>query len=190
MPGGGCAMSISRRIAASLLLILAAGSIRAAADDGGLAPGALPALGTPAPADYESVVSADGSGLPPGRGSVAEGRVLFAARCASCHGADGRMPGNALAGGRGTLATAHPVKTVGSYWPYATTLYDYIARAMPYGAEKSLDADQVYAVTAFVLALNGIVDDAAVLDARSLTAVRMPNRDGFVELHEAPDPER
>jgi cytochrome c len=91
--------------------------------------------------------------------------------------------GDPLVGGAGTLASAKPVKTVGSYWPYATTLFDYIHRAMPYDHPESLSADEVYAVTAFVLNLNGIVPENARLDAHSLPKVRMPNRDGFV-----PDP--
>jgi cytochrome c len=129
-------------------------------------------------------VSPDGRGLPPGSGDVAHGRAVFAAKCAMCHGAAGQGGvGDPLVGGAGTLASAKPVKTVGSYWPYATTLFDYIHRAMPYDHPESLSADEVYAVTAFVLNLNGIVPENARLDAHSLPKVRMPNRDGFV-----PDP--
>jgi len=128
-------------------------------------------------------VSPDGAGLPPGRGSVEQGAKIFAARCAVCHGADGQAGNGApvakLAGGMGTLASAKPVKTVGSYWPYATTLYDYIHRAMPLGQAQSLSPDDVYAVTAYVLNLNGIVPSGTVLDAGSLAAVTMPNRRGF-----------
>nr|WP_314543118.1 c-type cytochrome [uncultured Massilia sp.] len=125
-------------------------------------------------------VRADGAGLPAGSGSVAQGRALYAARCQACHGANGEK-GTAprLAGGLGTLATKTPVLTVGSYWPYATTLYDYIHRAMPLDSPQSLTPDEVYAVTAYTLHLNGIVGSGAVLDAASLAAVRMPNRDGF-----------
>jgi len=128
-------------------------------------------------------VSPDGAGLPPGRGSVEQGAHIFAARCAACHGADGAAGNGApiakLVGGMGTLASAKPVKTVGSYWPYATTLYDYIHRAMPLGNAQSLAPDEVYAVTAYVLNLNGIVPAGTVLDAASLAAVKMPNRHGF-----------
>lgn len=138
-----------------------------------------PKLGQPAVAGYESAVMPDGRGLPAGAGTVTEGRAVFARECAACHGADGTLAGNALVGGLGTLATSAPVRTVGSYWPYATTLFDYIARAMPYGNEKSLTRDQVYAVVAYVLHLNGIIDADARLDADQLPAVRMPNRDGF-----------
>jgi S-disulfanyl-L-cysteine oxidoreductase SoxD len=129
-----------------------------------------------------SIVSPDGSGLPVGRGSVSEGKSIYAAKCAACHGVDGRQPGNQLAGGLGSLSTSRPLKTVGSFWPYATTLYDYISRAMPYDQEKSLSADETYAVTAFVLKLNGILGDEVFLDELSLPGVKMPNREGFIEL--------
>jgi cytochrome c len=126
-------------------------------------------------------VSPNGQGLPPGSGDVAQGRAVFTSKCAMCHGAAGQGGvGDPLVGGAGTLASAKPVKTVGSYWPYATTLFDYIHRAMPYDHPESLSADEVYAVTAFVLNLNGIVPENARLDAHSLPKVRMPNRDGFV----------
>jgi cytochrome c len=133
-------------------------------------------------------VRADGAGLPPGHGSVAEGAEVYAAACAACHGEQGEHPvaGAArLVGGRGTLATPGAVTTVGSYWPYATTLFDYIRRAMPFTAPQSLTPDQVYAVTAYVLRLNDIVPDGTVLDAASLPKVRMPNRDGFVPVYQA-----
>ncbi len=125
-------------------------------------------------------VRADGAGLPPGSGSVARGRAIYEARCLSCHGANGdKGIAPRLAGGQGTLASKAPVLTVGSYWPYATTLYDYIHRAMPLDSPQSLTPDEVYAVTAYTLHLNGILKADAVLDAASLAAIRMPNRDGF-----------
>lgn len=134
-------------------------------------------------------ISPDGAGLPPGHGTAREGKAIYAQQCASCHGAEGEggsvQPGPRLAGGRGTLMTAHPVKTVGSYWPYATTLFDYIRRSMPYNAPESLSADQLYAVTAYVLFLNGLVGEDAVLDVTSLPKVRMPNRDGFRSAFQA-----
>ncbi|WP_083294500.1 c-type cytochrome [Burkholderia plantarii] len=129
-------------------------------------------------------VAPDGRGLPPGSGSVAHGGQVYAQKCAMCHGAKGEGgAGDALVGGIGTLADKKPKKTVGSYWPYATTLFDYIRRAMPYNAPGSLSADDVYAVSAFLLNRNGIVPDGTTLDATTLPQVRMPNRDGFV-----PDP--
>jgi len=125
-------------------------------------------------------VRADGAGLPPGSGSVAQGQAIYQARCLACHGVNGEKgPAPRLAGGQGTLATKSPVLTVGSYWPYATTLYDYIHRAMPQDSPQSLTPNEVYAVTAYTLHLNGIVKADAVLDAQSLAAIRMPNRDGF-----------
>ena len=131
-------------------------------------------------------VRADGAGLPDGQGSVARGVVVYAAKCAICHGERGEKPVSGalrLVGGRGSLATPGAVQTVGSYWPYATTLFDYIRRAMPFTAPQSLSADEVYAVTAYVLRLNDIVPDGTVLDAGSLPKVRMPNRDGFVGVY-------
>lgn len=133
-------------------------------------------------------VRADGQGLPDGRGSVAQGQAIFAARCAACHGETGEgKPADRLAGGAGTLATAKPVRTVGSFWPYATTLFDFIRRAMPFDAPQSLSADQVYAVAAYVLYLNKIVPADAVLDAASLPKVAMPNRNGFTSPDPRPD---
>ncbi|HKR79066.1 MAG TPA: cytochrome c [Nitrospira sp.] len=129
-------------------------------------------------------IGPNGEGLPPGRGTVPQGATIYAAKCAKCHGPSGTEgPMDRLVGGRQTLATASPLKTVGSYWPYATTLYDYIHRAMPFDAPQSLTAEEVYAVTAWLLHQNGIVAEDAVMDARTLPAVEMPNRHGFV-----PDP--
>ena len=138
-----------------------------------------PGLGQPARADFEAVVLPDGSGLPVGSGTVAEGQALYARHCAACHGADGRQAGNALVGGQGSLTSATPHRTVGSYWPYATTLYDYVNRAMPYGNEKSLTADEVYAVVGYVLFLNDIVPAEAELTQVTLPDVLMPNAGGF-----------
>jgi cytochrome c len=142
-------------------------------------------LGQPASARaiaaWDIDVSADGTGLPPGRGSVAAGQAIYAAQCAACHGAKGEgKPADALVGGQGSLASDRPLKTIGSFWPYATTVYDFIRRAMPYNAPQSLAPDEVYAVTAYLLHLNGIVPVDTVLDAQNLARVRMPNRLGFV----------
>ncbi len=127
-------------------------------------------------------VDPNGRGLPAGRGSVAEGQIVYAQKCAACHGANGQgKPADALVGGTGSLASGKAVKTIGSFWPHATTLYDFIHRAMPYDAPQSLSADEVYAVTAWLLNRNGIVPDDAVLDAQSLPRVRMPNQGGFVQ---------
>jgi len=126
-------------------------------------------------------VGRDGSNLPEGRGSVGQGRDVFAQQCASCHGEKGEGGlGDRLVGGQGTIGTPKPIRTVGSYWPYATTLFDYIRRAMPQNAPQSLSNDDVYAVSAYILSLNGLVAADATLDAKSLAAIRMPNRDRFV----------
>jgi mono/diheme cytochrome c family protein len=128
-----------------------------------------------------SAIAPDGTGLPPGSGSVAAGRELFATGCARCHGPAGEGDvGPRLVGGRGTLRTPRPLKTVGSFWPYATTLWDYVNRAMPFDQPGRLTAPEVYAAVAYVLNLNGIIAADGVMDATSLPKVRMPNRDGFV----------
>jgi S-disulfanyl-L-cysteine oxidoreductase SoxD len=149
-------------------------------------------LGTPVTAQDLAQVFAippDGRGLPPGKGTYAQGQKIYADSCAACHGDKLQgipttgIGGDKLIGGRGTLASAAPVKTVESYWPYATTLFDYVKRAMPLNSPGSLSDEQVYSVVAYILVEANIVPKNAVLDARSLPAIRMPNRDGFV-----PDP--
>ena len=123
-----------------------------------------------------------GVGLPAGSGSVQQGIAVYTAKCAVCHGDKGTgKPADALAGGNGTLASADAVRTVGSYWPYATTLFDYVRRAMPVTAPMSLSNDEVYAVTAYMLNINGIVPADAVMNAQSLPQVNMPNRGGFID---------
>ena len=142
-------------------------------------------IGRPATAEeiagWNIDVGRDGSNLPEGRGSVSQGRDVFAQQCASCHGEKGEGGlGDRLVGGQGTIGTAKPIRTVGSYWPYATTLFDYIRRAMPQNAPQSLSNEDVYAVSAYILSLNGLAAADATLDAKSLAAIRMPNRDRFV----------
>ncbi|MCE4222796.1 cytochrome c [Methylobacterium sp. C25] len=172
-------MAIRRLEIAAALILALAGSAQAEGRYG---------LGRPASeaeiAAWNIDIDREGKKLPAGSGSVAHGREVFGAQCASCHGEKGEGGlGDKLVGGKGTLASAKPVKTVGSYWPYAPTLFDYVHRAMPMNAPQSLSNDDVYAVVGYLLNLNGLVADDAVLDAHSLSAVRMPNRDGFV-----PDP--
>ena len=122
-----------------------------------------------------------GNNLPPGSGSVSHGREVFDQQCAACHGTRGEGGiGDQLAGGQGTLATPNPVRTVGSYWPYAPTLFDYIRRAMPQNAPQSLSNEDVYAVSAYILNLNGLLAADATLDAKTLSAIKMPNRSMFV----------
>ena len=128
-----------------------------------------------------SAIAPDGTGLPAGSGTVAAGRELFAAQCARCHGPNGEGDvGARLVGGQGTLATPRPLKTVGSFWPYSTTLWDYVNRAMPFARPGLLEPSEVYAAVAYVLNLNGIIEAEQVMDATSLAKVKMPNRDGFV----------
>ena len=126
-------------------------------------------------------VDRDGNNLPPGSGTVSHGSEIFDEQCAACHGARGEGGiGDQLVDGQGTLATSKPVRTIGSYWPYAPTLFDYIRRAMPQNAPQSLSNEEVYAVSAYLLHLNGLLPAEATLDAKSLSAIKMPNRNMFV----------
>jgi S-disulfanyl-L-cysteine oxidoreductase SoxD len=133
-------------------------------------------------APWDISIGPDGAGLPPGSGTVKEGEAVFMAKCQACHGAKGAGgPNDRLVGGRGTLAGEQPaVKTVGSYWPYATTLFDYVRRAMPLYESKSLTNNEVYAVVAYVLNLNGIIAESDTMNAETLPKVAMPNRNGFI----------
>jgi mono/diheme cytochrome c family protein len=146
---------------------------------------------TPAPAEiaaWNTDVRADGLGLPPGHGSVASGREVFAQRCAACHGDKGQGgSADRLVGGFGTLSNQNPIKTVGSYWPYATTLFDFVRRAMPFNAPGTLSDDEIYAVSAYILALNGVIADDATLGPDNLSHIAMPNRNGFVSEDPRPD---
>lgn len=167
---------------AVMALALATGLGAAAPDPNNLldAPGRRASRSEVAAADI--TVFPDGSGLPAGRATAREGRLVYGQHCAACHGDKGQgsddFPG--LAGGVGSLGGGTPLLTVGSYWPYATTLWDYTRRAMPYPRPGSLTPQEVYAVTAYVLYLNGIVEEDSVLDQNTLPKVRMPNRDGFI----------
>jgi len=170
----------SFRSAACIAISILAPSMALAADDFGIGRTATASE----IAGWDIDVSPKGEGLPPGRGDVAEGKAVFADKCASCHGDLGQgKPMDRLVGGQGTIGGAKPVKTVGSYWPYATTLYDFVHRAMPFNAPQSLSPDEVYAVCAYVLFLNHIVPEDAVLDANSLPVIEMPNRKSFAAEH-------
>lgn len=150
-------------------------------------------FGTPATeeevAGWDIDVKPDGTGLPPGRGTVEDGKRLFQQYGAAWHGAEGEGTeyAPALVGGMGTLDSDTPVKTVGSYWPYATSLFDYIRRAMPASAPQTLSDDEYYALTAWVLWANGIIDENQVIDQNTLPQVVMPNRDGFTSPDPRPD---
>jgi mono/diheme cytochrome c family protein len=129
-------------------------------------------------------VDTDGQYLPDGSGTAVQGKPLYDTHCASCHGVDGEGTiANKLVGGHGTLGTDAPVKTVGSYWPYATTLFDYSRRTMPYTAPMSLSNDDYYAITAYILNMNDVVANDAVIDKSTLAEVVMPNRDGFLNSY-------
>jgi len=126
----------------------------------------------------------DGENLPEGSGTAEQGKAVYEMYCTACHGADGEGTlANKLVGGRGTLDSDSPDKTVGSYWPYATTVFNYIRRSMPYTAPMSLTNEEYYAITAFVLNKNDIISADKVLDKDSLPDVQMPNRDGFVNAY-------
>jgi S-disulfanyl-L-cysteine oxidoreductase SoxD len=133
-------------------------------------------------ATWDISIGPDGAGLPPGSGTPAQGAVVYAEKCAACHGDKGEGKTNARLVGGQITGDGPAVKTVGSYWPYATTLFDFTRRAMPWTAPKSLTDNEVYAVTAYILRLNNIIGDNDVIDARTLPQVRMPNRDGFIPL--------
>jgi mono/diheme cytochrome c family protein len=148
-------------------------------------PGRSPALGAAVSAEeiarFDIGVPPSGAGLPKGGGSARQGLQVYEQKCMACHGAKGvGKPADPLAGGTGSLASKTPLRTVGSFWPYATTLFDYTRRAMPITNPLSLSDDEVYAVSAYVLFLNGIVGEDAVMNAQTLPQVKMPNRDGFV----------
>ena len=133
-------------------------------------------------ASWDISIGPDGAGLPPGSGTPKQGEAVYTEKCLVCHGEKGAgKPNDMLVGGRGTLAGDQPpVKTVGSFWPYATTLFDYVRRAMPLNESKSLTNDEVYAVVAYLLQLNGIIGENETINAQTLPRVQMPNRDGFM----------
>src|SRR5499426_253514 len=138
-------------------------------------------------AGWDISVGPDGAGLPPGKGTPAAGALVYEQKCQACHGARGAgQPNDRLVGGQGTLASKAPVKTIGSYWPYATTVFDYVRRAMPYTQAQSLTNDEVYAVTAYLLHLNGIIGAQAVMNAQTLPQVQMPNRENFILAYPTP----
>jgi S-disulfanyl-L-cysteine oxidoreductase SoxD len=145
-----------------------------------------PSLGVPMTdaelAAWDISIPPSGAGLPPGTGTARSGAAVYEQKCAACHGVKGvGKPADVLAGGQGTLGSKAPLRTVGSYWPYATTLFDYVRRAMPITNPLSLTNEEVYAVSAYILYLNGIVGEDAQMNAQTLPQVRMPNRDGFID---------
>lgn len=147
-----------------------------------------PMLGKPAAkADVKAWsigVFPDGKGLPPGRGNAAEGEAIYQRYCEACHGSEGvGYTAEELAGGENGLTHQYPDKTIGTYWPYASTIFDFTRRAMPLNAPGSLSDDAVYAVTAYLLYINGIIDQKTELSATTLPKISMPNRHGFIRIY-------
>lgn len=175
-------MSRSRDVA--LALIALAASTSALAQSPVASP---PQLGRPAhPAEiaaWDMAVRPDGKGLPVGKGSVKDGERLYLEQCAACHGEFGEGAGRwpPIAGGLGSLKSDNPEKTPASYWPYASTLFDYIRRAMPFGNAQSLQADDVYALTAFLLHMSDVVGDNFVLSKENFGSIKLPNAGGFID---------
>jgi cytochrome c len=135
-------------------------------------------------AGWDIDIRPDGQGLPPGKGTVKQGEVIFVQRCAACHGEFGESAGRwpILSGGNGSLASHDPVKSVGSYWPYASTLIDYIRRTMPFGMAQSLTNDELYAVTAYVLYLNDVIKtEDFELSAANFATIKLPNEPNFID---------
>jgi mono/diheme cytochrome c family protein len=143
-----------------------------------------PNLGKPlTPADiaaWDINVLPDGTGLPPGSGNAAEGARTYTAKCAVCHGENGKGGANARLVGGDPIKDMESEKTIANFWPYATTLFDYIRRAMPWRQPRSLSNNEVYALTAYILSLNKIIGENDTMNAQTLPKVRMPNREGFI----------
>jgi len=177
---------MSTRDLAALALALVVGGCAGAGVTAGTTEG--PNLGreaTPAQvAGWDISVGPDGAGLPPGKGTPSAGALVYEQKCQACHGARGAgQPNDRLVGGQGTLASTAPVKTIGSYWPYATTVFDYVRRAMPYMQPQTLSNDEVYALTAYLLNLNGIIGDSDEMSAQTLPKVTMPNQSNFIVVY-------
>ena len=171
------------RIAVAVLFALAASAHAQTKKDAARNYGIGQAVSAELIAGWDIDVRPDGQGAPPGRGSVKDGEKVYLDKCAACHGEFGESAGRwpQIAQGKGTLASHDPVKTVGSYFPYLSSVFDYIRRAMPFGDAESLSNDELYAVTAYVLSLNDIVDDKFVLSKDTWGNVKMPNQGGFYD---------
>jgi mono/diheme cytochrome c family protein len=172
-------MSMRNRLIA-LCVTLIAGYGTAVAESPNLGKAASPDEIT----SWDVSIGPDGAGLPAGSGTPQQGEQIYLAKCLACHGEKGSgKPNDQLVGGQGSLEPGHaPAKTIGSFWPYATTVFDYVRRAMPLNDPKSLSDDEVYALVAYILRLNSVIAENDTMDAQTLPAVRMPNRDGFVRF--------
>jgi mono/diheme cytochrome c family protein len=180
-------MFTHKQVIAALALAALAGACATSTTTGPSSGTPVPAFGRAATAQevaaWDISIPPSGAGLPAGSGTAKQGEAVYIAQCQACHGPKGvGKPADPLVGGVGSLATAKPVRTVGSYWPYATTLFDYTRRAMPVTKPLSLTNDEAYAVTAYLLYLDGIIGENAEMNAKTLPQVRMPNRDGFVDM--------
>src|SRR4029450_11102809 len=174
-------MSTRSLTAVVMMLIAVVGYTGSAAQE-------TPNLGRPVtPAEiagWDLSIPPDGTGLPPGSGTPEQGAVVYEQKCQACHGEKGAgQPNDRLVGGQGTLASTAPVRTIGSYWPYATTVFDYVRRSMPYIQPQSLSDDEVYAVTAYLLNLNGIIGENDEMNAQTLPKVKMPNHSNFIIVY-------
>ncbi|MBN9246412.1 MAG: cytochrome c [Hyphomicrobium sp.] len=172
-------MSMLRHVAAAIFVPIVATSVIAADTDV-----RAPRLGTPLSAGevekWDRTIFADGRGLPPGKGTAKDGRVIYEQKCASCHGLHGEGgTAEELVSEPKPPSADNPSKAIGSYWPFAPTIFDFVRRSMPPAAAESLTADDTYALTAYLLAANGVIREADEMNAKTLAAVRMPNRDGF-----------
>lgn len=145
-----------------------------------------PRLGKPATdleiAGQNISVFPNGDGLPPGKGTPDAGKLIYEGHCAACHGIRGSGGSAGELAGNSKLNGAHPDQTIGNYWPYATTVFDFIRRSMPLNAPRSLSDDQVYAVTAYLLHINGIIKEGTELNPQTLPAISMPNKEGFIRV--------
>lgn len=185
-------MTVNMKTAAIISILMLAGTSLPGLRHAGAGPVAEapqgPGLGRPATAAevarWNREIAPDGSGLPPGRGTAEQGRAVYEQQCLSCHGKYGLGDsGDQLAGAQKGLTSDYPEKTIGNFWPYASTLFDFIRRSMPMTAPQSLGNDEVYAVTAYLLYLNGIIGENDELNAVTLPDIKMPNRDGFINVY-------
>lgn len=173
---------MKRQILISVLIAVGINPLYAESPQG---PGLGHAISPEEIAEWDISVFPDGEGLPKGEGNVKDGEVIYKSKCIACHGDNGlgTATGDQLAGAQMGLTSEYPEKTIGSYWPYATTVFDVVRRSMPMTAPGSLSDNEVYAVTAYLLFLNNLIGKDDVMDASTLPKVKMPNEDGFIDVY-------